>query len=370
MNEAVLQFVSPQQNGFVPGGFLPENIMLLKLIQAYVEAEDSEAYFVFLDMEKAFDRCSWEYLHEALRAIGFDDNFIRYVKLFYSHDNPPTRKLAMNGHLGRPFPLHSGVAQGCPISPLLFLVITEALTRLMVNDTDIKGVEINGVRHIVSQYADDSTLIGRDEDDWKREEGHVRTWCDGTAMSENATKREGQLLGKLNRHRDRAPKHVIKDDAWVQDGDTIRALGVPMGNRIDELKWWKKKYREVKHRIAAWRSIAHMTITGRNLLLQAILYGSIRFWLFSLLIHKQIIEYVEQDAYHLIWASNPELFSNEEGTKKNARAYIVKPASYLPQKKGGGGLMHLKSHIQAFYAQWGRRYLQPSNPPWKSVASG
>ena len=34
MNKAVLQFVSPQQNGFVPGGFLPENIMLLKLIQA------------------------------------------------------------------------------------------------------------------------------------------------------------------------------------------------------------------------------------------------------------------------------------------------------------------------------------------------
>ena len=47
MNKAVLQFVSPQQNGFVPGGFLPENIMLLKLIQAHVEDEDEDAYFVF-----------------------------------------------------------------------------------------------------------------------------------------------------------------------------------------------------------------------------------------------------------------------------------------------------------------------------------
>ena len=58
MNEAVVQLVSPQQNGFVPGGFLTENIMLLKLIQAYVEEEDSDAYFLFLDMEKAFDRSS------------------------------------------------------------------------------------------------------------------------------------------------------------------------------------------------------------------------------------------------------------------------------------------------------------------------
>ena len=32
--------------------------MLLKLIQAYVENEDKDAYFVvFLDMEKALDRC-------------------------------------------------------------------------------------------------------------------------------------------------------------------------------------------------------------------------------------------------------------------------------------------------------------------------
>ena len=54
MDEAVLQFVSPQQNGFVPREFLPENIMSLKLIQAYVENEDEDAYFVFLDMEKAW----------------------------------------------------------------------------------------------------------------------------------------------------------------------------------------------------------------------------------------------------------------------------------------------------------------------------
>ena len=85
--------------------------MLLKLIQAYVEDEDSEAYFVFLDMEKAFDRSSWEYLQRALHAIGFDENFINYIKLFYSHDNPPTRRIAMNGHLGQLFPLNSGVAQ-------------------------------------------------------------------------------------------------------------------------------------------------------------------------------------------------------------------------------------------------------------------
>ena len=59
MNTAVLQFVSPQQTGFVQNSFIAENIMLLKLLQAKVEEEDEEAIFLFLDMEKAFDRCSW-----------------------------------------------------------------------------------------------------------------------------------------------------------------------------------------------------------------------------------------------------------------------------------------------------------------------
>ena len=38
-------------------------------------------------MEKAFDRCSWEFLIEAMRAIGFNDSFIDYIKLVYSHES-------------------------------------------------------------------------------------------------------------------------------------------------------------------------------------------------------------------------------------------------------------------------------------------
>ena len=369
MNTAVLQFVSPQQNGFVPGGFLPENIMLLKLLQAHIEKEDEEAFYVFLDMEKAFDRCSWEFLKEGLHAIGFDDSFIDYISLFYSHEHPPTRRINMNGHVGPAFPLNSGVAQGCPISPLLFLVITEPLTRLIVNDTSIKGVEINGTRHKISQYADDSTLIPKDEEDWNQMEDHLHTWCEATAMRENNTKREGQLLGKLNRQRERAPKNVIKDEAWVQDGESIRALGVPMGNNIDLAKWWSARYRVVKQKMTLWRGMAHLSLTGRNLLLQAILYGSLRFWFFTINVPTSIVKMVESDAYHLMWASNPEFLSNEDGTEHvKSRAYIHAPATYHAQKSGGADAMHIGSHICAFQAQWIRRYLDPSNPPWKLVA--
>ena len=49
MNEAVVQFVSRDQNGFVPNGFIAENIMRLQLLQDLIEEEDQEALFIFLE---------------------------------------------------------------------------------------------------------------------------------------------------------------------------------------------------------------------------------------------------------------------------------------------------------------------------------
>ena len=95
---------------------------------------------MFLDMDKAFDRCSWEFLQDALAAVGFGQDFIDYVLLAYSHTTPPTRQIYVNGFLGPSFPLGSGVAQGCPLSPLLFLIIAEPLTRLFNQNKNIYGI--------------------------------------------------------------------------------------------------------------------------------------------------------------------------------------------------------------------------------------
>ena len=41
--------------------------------------------------------------------------------------NPPKRRIYANGYYSDWFDIKSGVAQGCPISPLLFLIIAQAL---------------------------------------------------------------------------------------------------------------------------------------------------------------------------------------------------------------------------------------------------
>ena len=129
MREVVHQFVSEAQKGFVPKTFIADCTMLLNLIENYIneEPESRKGLFVFLDMEKAFDRCSYEYLMKALEETGFGPRFRSMVKLMYNVDNPPMRRIYANGYYSGWFPIKSGVAQGCPLSPLLFLLVACAL---------------------------------------------------------------------------------------------------------------------------------------------------------------------------------------------------------------------------------------------------
>ena len=59
--------------------------------------------------------------------------------------------------------------------------------------------------------------------------------------------------------------------------------------------------------------------------------------------------------------------SEEMGTAKAAKPFIAKNAKFLHRREGGGSLMHWPSHVAAFYASWGRRYLEPRDSPWKTA---
>lgn len=78
---------------------------------------------LFLDMEKAFDRCSWECMLEGLERLGFGPRFTTMVKMMNDEKRTPQRRIYANGYYSEWFPIASGVAQGCPLSPLLFLIM-------------------------------------------------------------------------------------------------------------------------------------------------------------------------------------------------------------------------------------------------------
>ena len=65
-------------------------------------------------------------LHPGL-FIRLGAQFQRAVGLMYDTESPPKRRIYANGYYSDWFEVKSGVAQGCPLSALLFLVVAEGL---------------------------------------------------------------------------------------------------------------------------------------------------------------------------------------------------------------------------------------------------
>ena len=81
-----------------------------------------------------------------------------HIQHEYNRGQPPKRRIKVNGDKTDQFELGSGVAQGCPLSPLLFLFIAEPLTKLVQEDKIIEGVTIGSHEHRISQFADDTAI--------------------------------------------------------------------------------------------------------------------------------------------------------------------------------------------------------------------
>ena len=87
--------------------------------------EQRKGIMLFLDMEKAFDRVSYDFTLSGLKSLGFGKGFRGWIKMMYDIKNAPRRRMFVNGYYSDEFQIKSGVAQGCPLSPLLFLVVAK-----------------------------------------------------------------------------------------------------------------------------------------------------------------------------------------------------------------------------------------------------
>jgi len=115
-------------------------------------------------------------------------------KIFYN--NVTSCVLNNAGHASTFFSLQRGVRQGCPCSGVLFVLGIELLSRSIKNDPTIKDIQVNKHELKISQYADDTTVFGRNLDSVT---GLLRVLNDfkgHSGLEMNTTKTEAMRLGK------------------------------------------------------------------------------------------------------------------------------------------------------------------------------
>ena len=133
------------------------NLHLIRDTLDMINKTDETGILVTLDQMKAFDRVHNEFLMRVLTKFGFGPSFCRWVSIFYSY---VFSRIICNSKLSTPVFLERGVRQGCPLSPVLYVVASEVLPNQICRNPAVEGFLLprtGGLQFKILQYADDAT---------------------------------------------------------------------------------------------------------------------------------------------------------------------------------------------------------------------
>ena len=155
--------IDPAQSAFVKGRSMIENIHLMQeLLRKYNRKRVSPRCLVKVDLRKAYDSVSWDFLSEVLLGLGFPECFICWVMQCVS---TTSYSVAINGGIWGMFRGGKGLRQGDPLSPFLFIICLEYLSRRLKMNTSCMDFNFHPrcgqLRLTHLAFADDLMLLSR-----------------------------------------------------------------------------------------------------------------------------------------------------------------------------------------------------------------
>ena len=109
---------------------------------------------ISIDAEKAFDKIQQKFVFKNFRNMGIKGTCLNVVKNIY---DKPTVNIFLNSEKQKLFPLRSGTRQGWLLSLLLFNIVLEVLAMAIIEEKEIKGIQIRKEVKL-SESADDMIL--------------------------------------------------------------------------------------------------------------------------------------------------------------------------------------------------------------------
>ena len=110
----------------------------LHLVCTIIDKVNGNAALINLDQSKAFDRVDHAFLESVLSAAGFGLYFRTWIHLLYAS---PKVMVEVNGVRSEPFTLTRSIRQGCPLSPMLYILALEPFLRKLKANPALRSLQ-------------------------------------------------------------------------------------------------------------------------------------------------------------------------------------------------------------------------------------
>ncbi|KAK7940110.1 hypothetical protein WMY93_003436 [Mugilogobius chulae] len=182
--------IQEEQCGFRPGrGTLDQLYTLHRVLEGSWEFAQP-VHMCFVDLEKAFDRVPRGVLWGVLREYGVRGPLLRAVRSLYDRSRSCVRIAGSKSDL---FPVHVGLRQGWPLSPVLFIVFMDRISRRSQGQ---EGVRFGDHRISSLLFADDVVLMAPSNQDLQHALGRFAAECEAAGMKISSSKSEAMVLDR------------------------------------------------------------------------------------------------------------------------------------------------------------------------------
>eukprot|EP00253_Pinus_taeda_P013888 PITA_13888 len=296
--------ISQEQSGYVEGRQILDNIFLAQEMIHSLHSRKVAGMLLQLDLSKAYDKVSWTYLEAILKAFGFSQPWIKWVlELIKS-----TRySILVNGTPSTPFSPSRGIRQGDPLSPFLFVILMEGLSRLIAKKKE--DGQIRGLQPIRScpatthqQFVDDTMLHGTPtvkEATTYKDILHLFSRASG--MEINFSK---STIFFFNTHQ-AVQSHLSRLLGFRIGSLPSRYLGAPLTLKPWQKAHWEKILANMERRCKHWTNRA-LNFAGRLVLTKAILQAIPQYMLSILPAPKGVLDQIRSIQRSFLWSGNSE----------------------------------------------------------------
>jgi hypothetical protein len=153
------RYISCEQLGFLKGRHIQEAIGTAHETIHNIKKKNLKALVLKLDLRKAYDCIDWDQLRLILLKIGLGLQMTNWIM---SCITSASFAVLVNGEPTDFFRSERGVRQGCPLSPLLFILVMEGLSLSLKKsrvEGNISGINVSRLTNILHLLFVDDVLI-------------------------------------------------------------------------------------------------------------------------------------------------------------------------------------------------------------------